>query len=422
MPALMMVLLVCTGSTEDTGAPPLPTYLSAEVVADLSMTRVKAHVDVLADDSMGGRVPGSVGHAAARDYLAGEMQAVGLETFDDQGYIRSYPSEGVDGVWQVLEDGTVVPAETDTGHNVMGLIPGVDPDLADQYIVVMAHYDHLGAKEDGEIFNGAFDDATGTAVLLEIARTLIAHEIQPRRSLLFVLTDEEEFGLKGAEQWLEEQVVPHGNIVFGVSVDPIGRGVLPDYWPLVLMGMERSPELLEAWRQFSKYAAMDVVFVHRDLISVFASDQDEFYRVDDPIPAIWFASPGMSFYHTVNDTPETIDYRTVQQQARFLMQALAFFGEDDGDYPYTTVPEIGPEHAADTRVLVSGVLESEYLTDDQREEAQAILDELDAVIETNSLDVLSMSPEPFFLYAIYFLVFYLPGDHIGEIPPPFPEE
>jgi hypothetical protein len=420
MPLFLIASLVCMGTLEDTGSSQTPTYLPADVVADLSMTRVKAHVDLLAADDMGGRVPGSVGHIVARDYLAGEMASVGLEPFDDQGFIWSYPTDGPNDALQINPDGTVGPAVTDTGHNLIGLIPGIDPELADQYIVVMAHYDHLGATDEGEIYNGAFDDATGTAVLLEIARTLIGNGVQPRRTLMFILTDEEEFGLNGAEQWLAEQMVPHESIVFGVSLDPIGRGVLPDYWPVALMGLERTPKLLTAWRQFAMYAEMDVVFVHRDIIPVFSSDQDEFYRVQDPIPALWFTSPGMSFYHTVDDTPETIDYRSVQQQSRFLMQALAFFGDDDRDYPYRTVPEIGPEHAAEVRVMIRGVLASAYLSDEHRDEAQGILDELNAVVESNSIEALSMGADPFFVYAIYFLVFYLPTQYPGEIPPPFP--
>jgi len=415
----LLSLLACNEKEAEEEA----LYLDAEVVDALSMTRLKSHVDVLADDATGGRIPGSSGHAAARDYIAGELADIGLEPFGDDGYLHTYPTEQEDGVFQLLDDGSVAPAVYDSGTNLVGVLPGSDPALADQHIVVLAHYDHLGVTEDGEIYNGAFDDVSGVAALLEIARVLVSEQVQTGRSIIFLITDEEEMGLEGAEAWLADQVVPYGDIAFGLSVDPVGRGVLPDYWPLVLMGLERSPALLEAWRGFAEqYAEMDVIFVHRDIIPVFASDQDEFYRVSDPIPAAWFTSPGMAFYHTTDDTPETIDYRSLRDQTRFLLQALAFFGDDETEYAYEGAPDIGPEHAADVIPLIEGILASEYPDTSEREEAQGYLDELTAVVEADDIGALSTSQDAFFYGAIYFLVFVLPAEHTGEIPPPFPDE
>ena len=71
------------------------------------------------------------------------------------------------------------------GTNVVATIPGTNPELADEYIVVMAHYDHLGVTPDGEIYNGAFDNATSVAMALEVARVLLEAEVQPQRSIDF---------------------------------------------------------------------------------------------------------------------------------------------------------------------------------------------------------------------------------------------
>ncbi|HJN74606.1 MAG TPA: M20/M25/M40 family metallo-hydrolase [Myxococcota bacterium] len=415
---MFLLWLACEEAPPETS---IPTWLAPEVVDAVSMERVKAHVDVLADDSLGGRIPGSYGHSLAQDYLLGELQEIGLEPLGSDGYRQDYVSEPVDGRFQLLEDGTVADAEDDHGTNLVALLPGSDPELADQHIVVMAHYDHLGVNRDGEVYNGAFDDATSVAVLLELARVLVEEEVELGRSIVFLLTDDEESGLEGAEWFLADELVPHSEISFAIALDPIGRGVLPDYWPLALMGLERSPDLLASWKEVCRYAETTVSFVHRDTIPLFASDQDEFYRLDDPIPAVWFTSPGMAFYHTVDDTPETIDYRSVRPQARFLLQALAWFAQKGDDYAYEGPPELAPEHAADARALVAGYLGSEHLSDSERAEVESILHDLDAIIEADNLDVVD-NPEGLFVYAMYYLVFELPGEHIGEIPPPFPED
>jgi len=106
---------------------------------------MKATVDFLAADDLGGRIPGSVGHRAARDYLEAKLGEIGLEPFGDGGgYLHSYPSTGRSGRFQLEADGSIVPNTNDTGYNLVGRIAGSDPDLKDEYVVLMAHYDHLG--------------------------------------------------------------------------------------------------------------------------------------------------------------------------------------------------------------------------------------------------------------------------------------
>ena len=81
--------------------------------------------------------------------------------------------------------------------------------------------------------------------------------------------------------------MPHGQVVFGVSVDPTGRGVLPDFWPIVLIGLERSPALLARWRETAEIpSTVPVHFVHRETVPVFASDHDRFFANTEPIRTV----------------------------------------------------------------------------------------------------------------------------------------
>jgi len=167
-------------------------------------------------------------------------------------------------------------------------------------------------------------------------------------------------------------------------------------------------------------AALAALALHRDIIPFFASDQDEFYAVDDPIPAAWFTSPGMAFYHTTGDTAEAIDYRSVREQSRFLLQALMAFADDPATYDYEGPPPIAPEHARDALEIIEGVQGSSYPGALDQEELAYLRGEYQAVIDSDTLDVLE-DPEALFFYTIYFLCFELPAAHVGDIPPPFPE-
>ena len=112
------------------------------------------------------------------------------------------------------------------GRNVLGLLPGADDALKDEYVIIGAHYDHVGADPDGTVFNGASDNASGTAVVMEIARLWDEQGIRPARSVVFAAWDGEEMGLKGAHYYTDNPIFPLGNTVAFINVDSIGIGDL----------------------------------------------------------------------------------------------------------------------------------------------------------------------------------------------------
>jgi len=422
----------CGGeSTSDTGenAPEETAALGAPFTDDqlesLDPLLLQAHVDVLADEGMAGRIPGSHGHALSYAYIEAEMASIGLTPMGDGGgFTQSYSNDAVSGRLMLTEEGEVVAHETTEGVNLLGVVPGHDPILADEYIVVMAHYDHLGVNATGDAYNGAFDNATGVSLGLELARLFMDSDFAPGRSILFFFTDDEESGFDGSLAWLDEPTVPLAQVVAGISVDPVGRPMLPDYWPLTLLGAERSEAFDLAWRTASEWAdpELDVVFVHREIIPSYllGSDHDSFYEHETPLTALWFVNPGMSFYHTVNDTPETVDYRVLLSSGKFLAQTLGLLSTSDASFTYAGSPEMDWTHAEDVLPLLYGVEGSNELTADEREELEGYIAEVESVVESQDIDVLD-NRESFFIQAGYFLLFDLPVAHPGEVPPPFPE-
>lgn len=129
--------------------------------------------------------------------------------------------------------------ETLSSPNVVGLVRGSDPVLADEYVVYTAHLDHLGTEEkDGEtqVYNGAYDNAMGVALMLETARAFAA--LPPRRSILFVAVTAEERGLLGSDFFVNNPVVPPGSIVANINLDmPLFLYPVAD---LVAFGAENS--------------------------------------------------------------------------------------------------------------------------------------------------------------------------------------
>ncbi len=175
-----------------------------------------------------------------------------------------------------------------TSPNVVGLVRGTDPELADEYVVYTAHLDHIGTREvDGKtkIFNGAYDNAMGIALMLETARAFAA--LPPRRSVLFVAVTAEERGLLGSDYFVNNPVVPVESIVANINLDmPLFLYPLAD---LVAFGSENSS--LQPIANAAA-AAEDFVFspdpMPEEVLFV-RSDQYSFVRAG--IPAI-FLVPG----------------------------------------------------------------------------------------------------------------------------------
>ncbi|MFH1268243.1 MAG: M28 family peptidase [Planctomycetota bacterium] len=171
---------------------------------------LKAHVEYLADDALEGREAGSRANREAGEYLANRFQEIGLI------------GAGVDG-------GCFQPFDPNF-RNVLGLLPGADPELKQQYVVVGAHYDHLGygtgqnsLGQVDQIHNGADDNASGTSALLELAEAFSLLVEPPKRSVLFALWDAEEKGLLGSKHWTEHPTMALDRVVVVLNLDMVGR-------------------------------------------------------------------------------------------------------------------------------------------------------------------------------------------------------
>lgn len=177
-----------------------------------------------------------------------------------------------------------------SSRNVLAFYPGQDPAKNAEFVVYTAHYDHLGMGQpvDGdEIYNGAQDNATGVAALLEIARSYTRRSIKPRRSLLFIATAAEEQGLLGANHFTDRRnlFIYPARFAAEINIDSISPlGTTTDY---VLLGAERSPQLTRAAELASKQIQFEVVpEPHPEKGYFYRSDHFPFARMGVPCISI----------------------------------------------------------------------------------------------------------------------------------------
>lgn len=293
---------------------PAPMSAPAPVVAMSGADRVRHLIGVLAADSLEGRASGSAGGVKAAEFLAREMRAAGVESAGDSGFFQRFPVALVtrpDGrarpVLATAPGADTVPAaRRGSDVNVIGRIRGADPVVGDEVVLVTAHYDHVGigrAVEGDSIYNGADDDASGTAAVIEIARAL-AREPRPRRTIVFALMAAEEVGLLGTRWYIQHPVAPLERTVANLNIEMIGRpdssvGGAGRAW---LTGYERSTmgELLVA-------GGIDIVADGRPQFRFFErSDNIAFARLG--IPAHTLSTYNLhTDYHRPSDEASRID-------------------------------------------------------------------------------------------------------------------
>lgn len=187
--------------------PTVETAPAVEVTALVAESQLITDLRILSADDMEGRDTGAAGGARARTYIVSRLEAMGVEA-SAMGRLQPFQAQGR----------TREGAKTFNGTNILGLIPGTR--VGDRYIVVSAHYDHVGAN-DGQIYNGADDNASGVATMLELARSLKAQA--PEHSVIFVAFDGEERGLIGARHFVEAPPVPLSSIALNLNFDMTAR-------------------------------------------------------------------------------------------------------------------------------------------------------------------------------------------------------
>ncbi|MDW7679939.1 MAG: M20/M25/M40 family metallo-hydrolase [bacterium] len=222
---------------------------------------------------------------------------------------------------------TQLEADVFQTQNVVGFWEGADPSLKHELIVIGGHYDHIGAANDTTIYNGADDNASGTAGIMAVARAFTACEQRPRRSILFMTFAGEEKGLFGSRYYVgTDPLFPLENTVAMINLDMIGRN---DTSAVSVYGWSRSPELKQALLHANESVGIAYKFADETRMSG-GSDHMSFGRKQ--IPYLFFITGMHEDYHKPTDTVEKIIPEKMAQIAS-LVFGIAWEIANSNDRP-----------------------------------------------------------------------------------------
>lgn len=297
---------------------PKESLVKNEPVMDYANTitqqDLKKLVYTLASDDFEGRKTGEKGQKLAAEYIANFYKERSIQaTNNDGNYLQAIPMEYFRG------------RSKDTASNVVAYIKGSEK--PDEYIVLSAHYDHIGVNGE-KVYNGADDDASGTSAVLEIAEAFkkaVDNGLGPKRSIVFLNVSGEEIGLFGSKYYTEHPVFPLKNTVANLNIDMIGRvdrqhADNPEF--VYLIGSDKISKELHNISEAAnkKYVNLALDYTYND-----ENDPNRFYYRSDHynfakngIPIIFYFNGVHKDYHKSTDTADKIRYDLLEKRTKLI--------------------------------------------------------------------------------------------------------
>lgn len=297
----------------------------------ISIPELKNHVNFLASDALEGREGGTTGAWAASKYIISELEKSTNLKKGDGG-----PGDDT-ADWLQYFRGNF--------RNILVTIPGSDPELKDEYVLIGAHYDHVGYGSRsnsrgpiGFVHNGADDNASGTAALIEVLEALSSIEPTPRRSILAAFWDGEEKGLLGSEFFIQNPTVPLEKIRLTLNSDMVGRlgeGGLGLHGSRTAFGL----------RQF--LARGNTVSLILNFSWDYKRDSDHWPFFERNIPAVMLHTGKHDDYHRPSDDVDKVNFEGAQLISQYLLQlTLAACNSDE-------LPQFRPDSRPEVASLSS---------------------------------------------------------------------
>jgi len=265
--------------------------------------KLLGRLETLSSDSFRGRKTGEKGNELARKFIVGEFKDLKVEPFG--------------GKYEHLFDFKVEKKQL-TGVNVLGWFKGYEKE--NEYIVVSAHYDHLGVIK-GKVYNGADDDASGTAALFAFAEYLSKNP--PKHSVILAAFDAEEMGLQGSKYFVDK--MKNQKIIANINMDMISRSKKNE---LYLVGTRYSPKLDTIIKKFENPTATKLLIGHDGTDGkedwTFSSDHGPFHKAE--IPFLYFGDEDHPGYHKPTDDFKDITPEFYKNSVKII---LSVFSEID---------------------------------------------------------------------------------------------
>jgi hypothetical protein len=271
--------------------------------------RLRRHIAVLAHDSLEGRGTGTEGERKAANYIMQELRSLGLKPAgENKSFLQAFPFKG----------GAHGEGESGMAHNIIALLDN----KSSTTIIIGAHYDHLGlgtqggsldANAQGKIHNGADDNASGTAGVLELARYFTTNKKREKHNFLFIFFSGEELGLLGSKYFTEHPTLDLASVNFMINMDMIGR-LHPESKTVVVNGTGTSP----VWEPLLKSLVTEELKIKTDSSGIGPSDHTSFYLKN--IPVLHFFTGSHPDYHKPTDDWDKINYPGILSVLHLIRQ------------------------------------------------------------------------------------------------------
>ncbi len=214
-------------------------------------------------------------------------------------------------------------------NNVIGMVEGSDPVLKKECILYTAHFDHIGVNGNGEAFNGADDNASGSISLLEVAKAYMNLKKKPARTILFAWVNGEEKGLLGSQYYTDNPVISMENTLLDINLDMVGRSKMPsdtgtfmgfeinvsNKGEILMYTDQKGRDLLGIIDSRSKESGIKTINMGRDP-EIGSSDYASF--MEKGVPAIFFNSGDYPDLHTIRDDVDKIDFDKMERVTRMV--------------------------------------------------------------------------------------------------------
>lgn len=281
-----------------------------------------------------------------RAFLEKVIPGLSVDSLEAQA-IRNRKINGTDFQFRASGHTSLKLTEVTT-QNIIGILRGEDPVLRNEYIVIGAHHDHLGMGGKGSGSRmpdtlaphlGADDNASGTAMVLELAKRFANEKTKTERSLLFVLFGAEEMGLLGSDYFVKNLPVEKEKIVAMFNFDMVGR--LNETKSMTIGGTGTSKETQEILHRFTENSPLKFSYSPEGFGP---SDHASFYK--ENIPVFYFTTGSHTDYHTPADSPEKINFQGMNEIAIFSQKLIEYLSKGNQRLSFT---EAGPKEQKSAR-------------------------------------------------------------------------
>lgn len=277
---------------------------------EINPEKIKEHIKTLASDGYEGRGTGTAGEAKANEYIERQFKKLKLQPKGENGFDQTFPFKS--GVHGTGNEGTAV--------NLAAFLDNGAPTT----IIIGAHYDHLGlglegnsldANPQNKIHNGADDNASGVAGIIELARYFQTNGKKEKNNFLFLCFSGEELGLYGSKYFTEHPTIDLSTVNYMINLDMVGR-LNPDTKHLSISGSGTSP----VWEPILQNLSNDQVKIKTDSSGTGPSDHTSFYLKN--LPVLHFFTGSHSDYHKPSDDWDKINYAGEAEVLKVIVKVI----------------------------------------------------------------------------------------------------